>query len=122
MRYNKDGTISEHVIQATIVEWLSWQPNILFYSIPNENFGNRFHGKKLNDRGRKKGVSDLFIAEARRGFHGMYLEVKSQNGKLQIAQKEFFKKAEERDYFTSAVWSAEEGIEILSWYLQLKVK
>lgn len=117
--YLKSGNISEHTIQKTIVDWLRLH-KIIHASIPNEAANNPITGRRLKERGLRKGASDLFICRAAHGFHGMWLEIKSKEGMLSQEQKKFFQDVENEKYFTSACWSIDEGISILKWYLHLK--
>lgn len=117
VRWNKDGTVSEASIQKALIEYITLK-GIRKYvlSIPNESASNPIYGKKLKDLGLRKGASDLFFAMPRRGFHGFFLELKSENGVLRPDQREFFKDMEAMGYFTSMCRSLNSAIEITDWY------
>lgn len=112
----KNGDISEDTIEKMVVEYLrvkGFGHNVI--KIFNEGAGATKRNKQKN--GLRRGASDLFIALSRHGKHGMWLELKSKNGKLSYEQKIFFRDMEEQNYFTAAAWSFEEAKEIIDFYL-----
>ncbi len=67
--------------QQALFEWASWQkvkfPELeSMYHIPNEGKRSLSSGKKLVAAGLKKGVPDICLPAAKRGCHGMYIEMK----------------------------------------------
>ena len=118
VKYLRDGSVSEYSIQKTVVEWLKLN-HILHFSIPNEMADNAIKGRRLREIGLKKGASDLFICEAHHKFHGMFLELKSANGKLKPEQRDFFRLVENQKYFTALCFSVDDAISILSWYVSV---
>ena len=117
-KYNVDGSLSEQSIQETVVQYLTvkgFRRYIIF--IPNEGARTLSYGTKLGKMGLRKGASDLFIAVARKDFHGMFLELKSANGKLRPSQREFLADMEEQKYFTAVCYSIDSAIEMIDFYL-----
>lgn len=114
----KSGHISEDSIQKTVIEWVRTHPllrNIVIH-IPNEGKRSPVYGKRLKDMGMIAGVWDLLIASSKHGFIGAWIELKSANGKLTLAQKEFGANMSHQNYFTGICWSIDEAIEIIRWY------
>lgn len=64
----------------------------------------------------RKGVSDLFIAMGKHGYHGAWIELKSAKGKLSKEQEYFLKDMSEQNYFTSVCYSVEEASSVIKWY------
>lgn len=76
--------------QAAFVEHFQKQyPKIfpLLFHIPNGGQRNILQAMRLKDAGVKPGVPDLFLALPLRGYHGMFIEMKSKNGRLSGDQK-----------------------------------
>lgn len=112
----KSGEISEDTIEKMTVEYLRIKGfGHCVIKIFNEGAGATKRNKRKN--GLRLGASDLFIAVPRHGKHGMWLELKSKNGKLSYEQKVFFTDMEEQNYFTAAAWSFDEAREHLDWYI-----
>jgi hypothetical protein len=60
------------------------------YAVPNGGYRNIYVARKLKAEGVKAGVADLCLPAARRGYHGLYLEMKSEEGVATKEQKAFF--------------------------------
>lgn len=74
--------MSEYTEQCTLLEWCAWAsgeiPELdLLYAIPNGEKREKRTGARLKRMGVKAGVPDLFWPVARRGKHGLYLELKA---------------------------------------------
>lgn len=118
IKYLANGTISEQSMQCAIIDWVRYHPIILKHimHIPNESKSTPGYRKTLSDMGVKSGVSDLFVALPRRGYHGAWIELKSQNGRLGPAQKVFLEDMAIAGYFTKVCYTIEEAIETLTFY------
>lgn len=121
---------TESQIQCAIVEWANntkafgWGKPIgdYLFSIPNGGFRNKLEAINLSRQGVKKGVSDLFLAipwgyEVK---HGLWIECKSNKGKLSISQIEWVEKMKILDYGVAIVKSVDEGIQAIKDYLGMK--
>ena len=70
----------EHQIQVSCVRWFRYKfPHCLLYAIPNGSKRNVIVASKLKSEGVTAGVPDLFVAEPKGIWHGLYVEMK--NGK-----------------------------------------
>lgn len=120
--------MSEHFEQSALVSWIDSNfPDALFFSIPN---GAHLHGEgkarfaqinKLKAEGLRPGVSDLFIAEARGGYHGCFVEMKTLTGELSENQTQFLAEAEEKGYFTIVGRGFEFARDLVDDYLSGRV-
>lgn len=117
----KSGQISEEAIHRTVMEWVSLHRSLrgLVLHFPNEGKRTKRYGKLLNDLGMRAGVSDLFIAMGRQGHLGAWIELKSADGKVSIAQQKFIDDMIQQNYFAVVCWSVEEAINIISWYCEI---
>lgn len=95
--------ISEHAAQVALIKWFRIRypklANTLF-AIPNGGKRNIGVAIKLKQEGVLSGVSDLFLMVPRETYHGCFIEMKTETGRLSNAQKDFIKLAEELGYFT----------------------
>lgn len=86
---------SEHDEQVALFQWAEiaagQHPELrLMFAIPN--FSGRLgkvppvaamrQAQKLKAEGRKPGVPDVFLPVARNGVHGLFLEIKRENGRI----------------------------------------
>lgn len=114
----KSGAISEETIHKTVMEWVRLHPVLkrLVIHFPNEGRRTARFGKLLKDMGMRAGVADLFIGMGRHGFHGAWIELKSESGYISPAQKEFLDDMSQQNYFTGISWSIDEAIKLIDWY------
>lgn len=114
----KNGNLSEESIHKTVMDWVFRHPHInkLVLHFPNEGKRTQSYGRLMNDLGMRKGTPDLFIMMARHGYHGAWIELKSKNGIVSSAQKDFMRDADLQNYFTQVCQSIEETINIINWY------
>lgn len=92
---------SETTEQIGLINWAraneEYVPELrLLHHIPNE--GIRTNGPVLKAAGMKAGVPDLSLPVPRRGFHGLYIEMKFGKGKTTKAQEEFMALLREQGY------------------------
>lgn len=59
------------------------------HAIPNGGKRDPVTASRLKAEGARKGVADVFLPVARHGCHGLYLEMKTTDGRLSDEQKEF---------------------------------
>lgn len=111
---------SETTEQIKLFKWAEineqFVPELkLLHHVPNE--GKRTNGTVLKAAGLKTGVPDIVLSVPRRGFHGLYIELKFGSGKVSKSQKEFMKLLAMQNYKTQVAYGAEEAREIIRWYL-----
>lgn len=123
---------SESSEQSTVIDWArTWGAKLdgldMLHSIPNGAvLGNPRYNRfaligKLKAEGLKPGVSDLFLAVARNGYHGLYIELKRKHGgTVSDDQQSWLIRAQEEGYKTVVCEGAESAIKAISEYLTLK--
>jgi hypothetical protein len=84
--------VTEHDHQVFLMQWARLQtkamPDLaLLFAIPNG--GKRHIGvaRKLKAEGATAGIPDLFMASARNGYHGLFIELKTEKGRVSEPQK-----------------------------------
>lgn len=84
----------EHKHQAALVEWAGYaagaDPRLrLLYAIPNGGQRSKATAGKLKAEGVKPGVPDLCLPVAVGVWHGLYLEMKADRGRVSPEQREW---------------------------------
>jgi hypothetical protein len=120
--------MSEHDEQATVIQWARYQeirhPELYWLHsslngivIPAPPATRARIINHMKAEGMRKGIPDLFLPLARRGYHGLYIEMKTDKGKLTVEQKDFLAYAEAAGYLDLACFGADEAIDQLKWYI-----
>jgi hypothetical protein len=67
-----------------LMSWAKTQPILDEYliHIPNGGYRHPLEALKLKKMGVKAGVSDLFLAYPNPNYHGLWIELKSEKGKI----------------------------------------
>ena len=90
----------------------------LLHHIPNGGSRNAAEAANLRRQGVKPGVCDIFLPVARKGFHGLYIELKRQRGgRLSAAQKEFILDVRRQGYAAYVCRGADVAMKIITGYL-----
>lgn len=85
--------MSEHDQQCALIRRVrlreAQEPELrLLFAIPNGGNRNEITGARLKAEGTKCGVPDLFLPVARRGFHGLWIEMKDAGKTANQTQKD----------------------------------
>ena len=117
---------TEEQEQAYIFQWaeiMAFQvPELeLLHHIPNGGMRSKAEAVRFKRTGVKAGVPDLCLPVARKGYHGLYIELKRQKGgKLSEDQKKWLDDLFAQGYLAVRCDGADEAIGILSNYLGVK--
>ncbi len=108
--------------QAMIFEWCAWNmgryPELeLLYHIPNGGKRSKPEAARFKREGVKAGVPDLCLPVARRGFHGLYIELKAEGGVVSDAQEKWIAGLKRQNYCAFVVYGAAAAIKALEFYL-----
>lgn len=111
---------SEH--QASLIRWAQLQrgkyPELaLLFHIPNGGTRDPVEAAHLKAQGVKKGVSDLFLPVARRGYHGLFIEMKRPHGRVSPEQQLFGDNVTKQGYLFHIAYGWEAARGALEWYL-----
>ena len=122
--------MSEHSEQAAVIQWarinefrypeLRWLYSSLNgIVIPAAPMTRAKIINHMKAEGMKPGVPDLFLPVARRGYHGLFIEMKREDGgTVSPLQKEFMQFAEEQGYLDKVCYGCDEAMEALEWYMK----
>jgi hypothetical protein len=103
--------------QFALVKWLRLK-GIPHYHIPNQRQANVAYGVKLKALGVSKGIPDIVIPKARKGHHGLYIELKrTKGGIVSPEQKDWIRLLTTEGYLATVAYGAEDAIKIITEYL-----
>ena len=110
---------TEHEIQVNCVNYFRLRyPKGLIYAIPNGGQRNVIVAAKLKSEGVLSGVPDLHIPMAKKGFNGLYIELKNgKAGKVSDNQKTIIEKLKNEGYQCEVCRSFDEFKTIIDNYM-----
>mgnify|MGYP000954114703 FL=1 len=115
----------ESAYQTQVVEWSRWAFKANPARYPHlEMLHCSLNGVKLSGtqakiakgQGMLSGVPDLFLPVPKNGFHGLFIEMKSEKGRVTENQHWFLTNAESLSYKTVICYSAKEAISAIQAY------
>jgi hypothetical protein len=93
----------------------------LLFHIPNEGAGgNPIRGAMLKRQGVVNGVPDYFLAVARKGFNGLFIELKKDTGRASKEQDKIIVELTCQGYLACVCYSFEEAVNLVEGYLKSK--
>lgn len=92
-------------------------PDILMWHTPNGGMRNIAEAAKFKRMGVLPGIPDVFIAEPRRGKHGMFIELKTEKGAVSEYQKKILPKLEGVGYAVAVCIGWEAALTAAKAYL-----
>ena len=115
---------NEHAEQAAVIKWAKQLENAhpelkLLFAIPNGELRKKRTANKLRAEGAKAGVPDLFLPVARKGVHGLFIEMKYGNNKPSAEQMEWMNRLEGQEYAVFVCWSFDAARKVIEDYLSL---
>lgn len=118
---------SEDDEQIAVMQWARLQnykdgkvADYLHHS-PNGGSRNAIEGAKFKRMGVMKGFPDLFLFVPAQGYHGLLIELKAENGRLQPTQKIVLNRMAELGYCCKVCFGAEQAIDEIKSYLGIGV-
>lgn len=117
-KFLKSGAIAESSIHTVVMQFIKAHPLLrkVTIHIPNEGKRDAHYGNKLRRMGMCAGVFDLFLALPRHGYHGAWIELKSENGTVSEDQLAFGHAMLEQGYFVRVCYSIDQAIETIEKY------
>lgn len=119
-----NNTPLEEIEQTELFRWAAWQQHAvpelaLLHAIPNGGKRSVTEAKRLKAQGVKTGVSDVFLPVARGGFHGLYIEMKrQQGGRLSEEQRWWLNAVREQGYAAYMCCGWNEAAEVITEYIK----
>jgi hypothetical protein len=118
--------MSEHDEQAAFIRWAEASrgkhPALHFlFAIPNGGHRHKATAGKLKAEGVRAGIPDLFLAYPVVGmeqyFGGLFIEMKTQTGRLSTKQKHWTEQLAEVGYAVAVCHGTEQAIKATRQYL-----
>ena len=103
----------EDIEQIKLVEWLKNKTDLPFFSIANQRTCSSQYGSLLKRMGVRAGVSDLMIPRATKHYHGTFIELKTDSGRLADNQKKFIEDMLKEGYFAACCFGSNAAIHII---------
>lgn len=106
--------------QEFVIEYCAYR-GIEIVHIPNEGKRSARYGAELKRLGMRKGFPDLFLPKARKGFYGLFIELKRDvKSKPTIEQMNWIAKLNAEGYFATVCYGAEAAIREIENYFKEK--
>lgn len=116
---------TEYVEQAAVISWAlhqqAWRPELKLLNCSLSGVrltdGQRVKAKKS---GMVAGYPDLFLPVRRKGFGGLFIEMKRECGTksdVKDEQLEWLEDLRLQGFFCAVGWGAENAITTIDWYL-----
>lgn len=113
---------SEDWHQKQLIQWARKYPwSQLLYHIPNETIGGIKWVTRNRQMGCKKGAPDLCLPVPMGKYHGLYIEMKNERGRLSQEQKKWMKALSDMGYLAVCCRGWEKAKEVLLEYTKTKV-
>lgn len=116
---------SESQEQQRLIIKLRWfHPDLVFFAVPNGGKRGKGEARIMSLEGVEKGTPDIFIAEALKGYHGLFIELKrahNQSSKVSIEQDNKIKDLELKGYLVKVCYGAEEAYREILGYIDKDV-
>ena len=116
-------TTSEAEEQMAVIKWAELMSNKhpclkWLYHTPNGGSRNVAEAANLKRMGVKAGVPDLCLPYPSNGYHGLYIEMKRDGGRLTAAQRDYLAWLNENGYRAVVCYGTEHAIKVLEYYLR----
>ena len=113
--------MSEDRLQSEVIKYINYQyPKIRYCGSAGGVFTGITQARKMVRTGYVKGFPDLFIYEAKNGFHGLAIEIKTIKGRATKEQKEWIDDLNERGYKAKICKGLPEILDVIDKYLNEK--
>lgn len=90
----------------------------LMFHIPNERHCDAKEGKRLKLMGVKSGVPDIFLPVPNGIYHGLFIELKAENGRLSENQMWWSHELNKQGYLSAVCYGWLQAAELIAKYLR----
>ena len=114
----RESGIQQRVVQEVNEKLVHLYPALAgLHAIPNGGDRDVRVGAKLKREGVKRGVPDLCLPVPRRGYHGLYIELKAEDGRVSPDQKAWREFLLEQGYQAVIATGKREALDVLIDYV-----
>lgn len=89
----------------------------LMFHVPNGGKRGKAEAARFKAAGVKAGVPDICLPVARRGYHGLWIEMKALDGKPSDAQKDWIAMLTGQGHLVRICYGCDEAIRLIESYL-----
>jgi hypothetical protein len=111
--------------QEALITWARIvYPDELLFAIPNSLVRTCVQARNMARSGLRSGVPDLCLAVARKGYHGLYIELKrtpekgQPKGQVTAKQREIIDHLNSRGYLAKICYGWDSARETISEYME----
>lgn len=116
---NPSSNPSEAHEQKQLIQWCRTDPRFQYlFHVPNESVGGPGWLTRNRQMGVKAGVPDLIYPVPMKGYHGLFIEMKTKTGRLSAEQKRWIAALETFGYKVVVVHGWEQAKEALQDYVR----
>lgn len=113
---------AEEQIQIDVMRWArlqegKWPELRLLYHCPNGGRRGKVEAARLKAAGVKAGVPDLCLPVPRGRYHGLYIELKAEGGRLSPSQREWLTWLDAEGYCALRCTGFDETVAAIKAYL-----
>ena len=118
---------TEEQEQATLFAWaaleLRVRPDLgMLFAIPNGGWRAKSTAAAMRRTGTKAGVPDMCLPVARRGYHGLYIELKrSDGGRVSKDQQAWLERLRQQGYAAVVCCGCDSAINVITNYLDSRL-
>jgi len=113
--------MSEDRLQSEVIKYIRYQyPKVKYCASAGGVYTGISQARKMVRTGYVKGFPDLFIYEARNGYHGLALEIKTTKGRATKEQKQWIEDLNDRGYKAEVVKGLPAILDLIDSYLNEK--
>ena len=110
---------SEREIQIDCFKWIRLAyPWLIAFAVPNGGKRNLLEAVDLKRQGVLAGIPDIFIAFPCKGYHGIFIELKTTKNALSPEQALMIEKLTHQGYYCSVCRSQKDFEETVNWYVR----
>jgi len=114
--------MSEAQEQIAVMRWAELQSHVypelnLLFHIPNGSYKSKAQAGLFKAMGLKSGVPDLFLPTPRKGYHGLFIEMKVKKGRTTQNQDEWIREFRYQGYKAEVAHGFDEAVEIIKGYI-----
>ena len=119
--------MTEHDEQVALFEWAAYaqgeRPELRWlFAIPNGGLRNIRVAMNLKTEGVKPGVPDIFLAYPVNQFHGLFVEMKTDKGRVSPEQKEWLRILSSQGYIARVCRGFEDAKRTILDYLAVELE
>jgi VRR-NUC domain len=98
-KYRVKLKATEHQHQSNYFRWVAHAyPDKLVFAIPNGGNRSAITGALLKKEGVKAGIPDIMVTSANGQWHGLFIEMKTETGRVSMNQQRIIDQLESEGY------------------------